>query len=82
MARTKVRVVLNRDAFSREVLHRAVQPVMDKVQGQMESMAAGEPSVTVWRNEDTDRSNVVATCPAPVERAHGTLTQMLGRVTA
>ena len=55
----KVKVVLNRNAFSSEVLHEAVKPVMD-----------------------TDRSNVVATCPAAVEGAHGVLTQMIGKVVA
>ncbi|PWG60500.1 hypothetical protein [Bifidobacterium catulorum] len=78
----KVRVVLKRGAFSQEVLHRAVQPVMDDVQEQMEAQAAGDDRITVWRNEDTDRANVVATCPAPVERVHGTLTRMLGGVSA
>ena len=78
----KVRVVLKRGAFSQEVLHRAVQPVMDDVQEQMEGMAQVHPSIKVWRNEDTDRANVVATCPAPVEREHGVLTQMIGKVVA
>lgn len=81
MAR-KVRVVLKRSAFSAEVLHRAVKPVMDDVQEQMEGMAQVHPSIEVWRNEDTDRSNVVAACPEPVEREHGVLTQMIGMVVA
>lgn len=76
----KVRVVLKRSAFSAEVLHRVVQPVMDDVQEQMEGMAQVHPSIKVYRNEDTDRSNVVATCPAPVEGEHGVLTQMIGKV--
>ena len=32
----KVRVVLNRKAFGTEVLHKAVKPVMDDVQEQVE----------------------------------------------
>ena len=34
----KVRVVLNRKAFGTEVLHKAVKPVMDDVQEQVEGM--------------------------------------------
>ena len=64
----KVRVVLNRKAFGTEVLHKAVKPVMDDVQEQVD------------RNEDTDRTNVVATAPAAFEQAHGVLSQMLGMV--
>lgn len=45
-------------------------------------MAEVHPSIKVYRNEDTDRSNVVATCPAAVEGAHGVLTQMIGKVVA
>ncbi|PLS30100.1 hypothetical protein Uis1B_2072 [Bifidobacterium margollesii] len=78
----KVRVVLKRGAFGREVLHRAVKPVMDDVQEQMEGMAQVHPSIDVYRNEDTDRANVVAACPAPVEQEHGVLTQMIGMVVA
>ena len=53
----KVKVVLNRNAFSSEVLHKAVKPVMDSVQEQMEGMAEVHPSIKLYRNEDTDRSN-------------------------
>ena len=76
MARSKVKVVLDRTNFSGEVLKRAVKPVMDDVQG----MAAVDPAIKVYRNEDTDRSNVVATAPAAFEQAHGVLSQMLGMV--
>lgn len=79
MAR-KVRVVLNKSTFSGEVLHRAVKPVMDDVQEQVEGMAAIDPAVKVYRNEDTDRTNVVATAPAAFEQAHGVLSQMAGMV--
>ena len=75
----KVRVVLNRKAFGTEVLHKAVKPVMDDVQEQVEGMAA-DPAIKVYRNEDTDRTNVVATAPAAFEQAHGVLSQMLGMV--
>lgn len=37
----KVRVVLNRKAFGTEVLHKAVKPVMDDVQEQVEGMGGG-----------------------------------------
>ena len=73
----KVRVVLNRKAFGTEVLHKAVKPVMDDVQEQVEGMAAVDPAIKVYRNEDTDRTN---TAPAAFEQAHGVLSQMLGMV--
>ena len=76
----KVSVVLNRKAFGTEVLHKAVKPVMDDVQEQVEGMAEVDPAIKVYRNEDTDRSNVVATAPAAFEQAHGVLSQMLGMV--
>lgn len=76
----KVRVVLNRKAFGTEVLRKAVKPVMDDVQEQVEGMAAVDPAIKVYRNEDTDRTNVVATAPAAFEQAHGVLSQMLGMV--
>ena len=80
MARSKVKVVLDRTNFSDEVLNEAVKPVMDSVQEQMEGMAEVHPSIKVYRNEDTDRTNVVATAPAAFEQAHGVLSQMLGMV--
>lgn len=76
----KVRVVLNRKVFGTEALHKAVKPVMDDVQEQVEGMAAVDPAIKVYRNEDTDRTNVVATAPAAFEQAHGVLSQMLGMV--
>lgn len=76
----EVRVVLNRKAFGTEALHKAVKPVMDDVQEQVEGMAAVDPAIKVYRNEDTDRTNVVATAPAAFEQAHGGLSQMLGMV--
>lgn len=76
----KVRVVLNRKAFGTEALNKAVKPVMDDVQEQVEGMAAVDPAIKVYRNEDTDRTNVVATAPAAFEQAHGVLSQMLGMV--
>ena len=76
----KGRVVLNRKAFGTEALHKAVKPVMDDVQEQVEGMAAVDPASKVYRNEDTDRTIVVATVPAAFEQAHGVLSQMLGMV--
>ena len=75
-----VKIVLNRDAFRQQILHN--DTLLDDVQEQMEGMAEVHPSIKVYRNEDTDRSNVVATCPAAVEGAHGVLTQMIGKVVA
>ena len=71
---------MNRKAFGTEALHKAVKPVMDDVQEQVEGMAAVDPAIKVYRNEDTDRTNVVATAPAAFEQAHGVLSQMLGMV--
>ena len=51
MARSKVKVVLDRTNFSDEVLKRAVKPVMDDVQDQVEGMAAVDPASKVYRNE-------------------------------
>ena len=79
MAR-KVRVVLNRKAFDRQILHELPAPVLDDVQKQMEGMARIAPAVTVYRNDDRERGNVVATAPAAFEQAHGVLSQMLGKV--
>lgn len=76
----RIRFVANKSTFKPVLLKQVVQPVMDDVQEQMEGMAEVHPSITVYRNEDSDRSNVVATCPAPVERAHGVLSQMLSKV--
>lgn len=53
MARSKVKVVLDRTNFSDEVLKRAVKPVMDDVQEQVEGMAAVDPAIKVYRNERT-----------------------------
>lgn len=75
-----VKVVLDRGGFSSEVLKRAVKPVIDDVEEQVRGMADIDPAVEVYRNEDTDRSNVVATAPPAFEQAHGVLSQMLGKV--
>lgn len=73
-----VKIVLNRDAFRQQILHNAT--LLDDVQEQMEGMAEVDRAVTVYRNDDRDTGNVVATAPARFEAAHGVLTQMLGMV--
>lgn len=73
-----VKIVLNRDAFRQQVLHN--DTLLDDVQEQMEGMAEVDRAVTVYRNDDRDTGNVVATAPARFEAAHGVLTQMLGMV--
>lgn len=80
MARTKVKVKLYRSAFQQEVLHNAVAPMLDDVKEQMEGMAEVHDSIRVYRNDDLDRGNVVATAPDIVETTHGVLTRMLGMV--
>lgn len=74
---SKIRVVLHRTAFREQILHN--KKLLDDVQEQMETLA-DDPAVRVYRNEDRDAGNVVATAPAGVEAAHGTLTRMLGSV--
>jgi hypothetical protein len=73
-----VKIVLNRDAFRQQILHN--DTLLDDVQEQMEGMAKVDRAVTVYRNDDRDTGNVVATAPARFEAAHGVLTQMLGMV--
>lgn len=72
------RFVLNRKNVSRQLLHNA--KLMDDVQRQVEGMRDAHPSIEVYRNEDGDRSSVVATAPMSVEIAHGVLSGMLGGV--
>ncbi|MEE8739043.1 MAG: hypothetical protein SOI66_09090 [Bifidobacterium sp.] len=72
------KVVLNRDAFGQQILHNPT--LLDDIQQQMEGMAEVDGAVTVYRNDDRDTGNVVATAPARFEAAHGVLTQMLGMV--
>lgn len=75
----KVKVVLNRSNVSRQLLHN--KQILDDVQEQVEGMAQVHPSITVYRNEDRDRGNVVATIPMSVEDTHrGLLTDLLGKV--
>lgn len=78
MVKPKVKFVLNRKNFSRQILHN--KKVLDDVQEQMEGMASVHPSIRVYRNEDGSHGNVVATAPAAVEAADGVLTQMIGQV--
>lgn len=73
-----VKFVFNRSAFREQVLHNKV--LLDDVQEQMEGMAQVHPSIEVYRNEDRNSGNVVATAPAAVERAHGVLSRMIGMV--
>ena len=78
MVKPKVKFVLNRKNFSQQILHN--KKLLDDVQEQMEGMAEVDRAVTVYRNDDRDTGNVVATAPARFEAAHGVLTQMLGMV--
>ena len=50
------------------------------MQGQVERAAAGDPRITVYRNDDASHGNVVATAPVALEAKHGTLTRILGQV--
>ncbi|RSX53025.1 hypothetical protein [Bifidobacterium samirii] len=74
-----VKVVLNRRNVSRQLLHN--KQLLDEVQYQIEGMAEAHDSIKVYRNEDGERGNVVATIPMPVEDAHrGLMSDMLGKV--
>ncbi|KAA8824886.1 hypothetical protein EMO92_08240 [Bifidobacterium reuteri] len=74
-----VKVVLNRKNVSRQLLHN--RQLLDDVQEQVEGMAQVHPSIKVYRNEDGERGNVVATIPMQVERKHrGLMKDMLGKV--
>ncbi|KFI65757.1 hypothetical protein [Bifidobacterium cuniculi] len=75
----KVKVVLNRANVSRQLLHNT--QLLDDVQAQVEGMAQVHPAIKVYRNEDGDRGNVVATIPMAVEDAHrGLMADMLAKV--
>lgn len=75
----KVKLVLNRKNVSRQLLHN--KKLLDEVQSQVEGMAQVHDSITVYRNEDGERGNVVATIPMRVEDAHrGLMSEMLGKV--
>ena len=75
---SKIRFVLNRGNVERQLLHN--KALLDNVQAQVERAAAGDSRITVYRNDDRERGNVVATAPAAFEQAHGVLSQMLGKV--
>ena len=75
---SNVRSVLNRGNVERQLLHN--KALLDDVQAQVERAAAGDPRITVYRNDDASHGNVVATAPMGVETAHGTLTRILGQV--
>ncbi|MFT8639023.1 hypothetical protein [Bifidobacterium sp.] len=74
----KVKFVLDRKEFSKQILHN--KKLMDDVHEQIEGMAQVHEKITVYRNEDGNRTSIVATAPAAVEAEHGVLTQMLGMV--
>ncbi|KAA8828315.1 MULTISPECIES: hypothetical protein [Bifidobacterium] len=74
------RLVLNRSTVSRELLHNAT--ILDNVETQFRGMATAHPSIEVYRNENENRGNVVATIPQAVEDKHrGMLAGMPGRLT-
>lgn len=76
---SRVKVVLNRANVSKQLLHNA--QLLDDVQAQVEGMAQVHQAITVYRNEDGDRGNVVATIPMTVEDAHrGLMADMLAKV--
>lgn len=70
--------VLNRRNVQSQLLRNP--QLLDEVQHQVEGMAQVHPSITVYRNDDGDRGNVVATAPMNVEQAHGVLSKILAGV--
>ncbi|MFR4786634.1 MAG: hypothetical protein ACLUAM_09625 [Bifidobacterium adolescentis] len=75
---SKIRFVLNRKNVERQLLHN--KALLDNVQAQVERAAAGDPRITVYRNDDASHGNVVATAPVALEAKHGTLTRIPGQV--
>lgn len=75
---SNIRFVLNRGNVERQLLHD--KALLDNVQAQVERAAAGDPRITVYRNDDARHGNVVATAPVALEAKHGTLTRILGQV--
>ncbi|OXN01655.1 hypothetical protein [Bifidobacterium vansinderenii] len=74
------KLVLDRLKVSRYLLHNAT--ILDNVESQFHGMATAHRAIKVYRNEDGDRGNVVATIPKAVEDAHrGTLAGFPGRLT-
>ncbi|MCI1984075.1 MAG: hypothetical protein LKJ47_04810 [Bifidobacteriaceae bacterium] len=73
----KSRFVLNRKNFGQQILHN--KKLLDDVEKQM-TAAKDDDAVKVYRNDDYDHGNVVATAPASLEAKNGTLTKMLGKV--
>lgn len=75
---SNIRFVLNRGNVERQLLHN--KALLDNVQAQVERAAAGDPRITVYRNDDASHGNVVATASVALEAKHGTLTRILGQV--
>lgn len=75
---SKIRFILNRKNVEQQLLHN--KALLDNVQAQVERAAAGDPRITVYRNDDASHGNVVATAPVALEAKHGTLTRILGQV--
>ena len=75
---SNIRFVLNRGNVERQLLHN--KALLDNVQAQVERAAAGDPRITVYRNDDASHGNVVATAPVALAAKHGTLTRILGQV--
>ncbi|RSX52653.1 hypothetical protein [Bifidobacterium callimiconis] len=74
------KLVLDRAAVSKELLHNA--QILDNVEAQFRGMATAHRAIKVYRNEDSNRGNVVATIPKAIEDAHrGTLAGFPGRLT-
>lgn len=73
-----IKFVAHRREFSWQILHNGT--LLDDVQEQMEGMAEVHRAIRVYRNDDLDHGNVVATAPAAVESRHGVLTQIIGMV--
>lgn len=79
MSRTRVKVVLNREAVREQLLHN--RQLLDEVEYQVKGMAGVHPAIKVYRNTGGERGNIVATIPMSVEDAHrGLMADMLGKV--
>lgn len=73
----RCRFVFNRKAFSQQVLKN--ETLQDRMR-EAAHEAVTDSSCMVRDHDGKNRSGVAIICPAPVEKAHGTLEDTLGRM--
>ncbi len=73
----RCRFVFNRKAFSQQVLKN--ETLQDRMR-EAAHEAVTDSRCMVRDHDGANRSGVAILCPAPVEKAHGTLEDTLGRM--